>query len=87
MIISRKSLMLSNDNPDKIGTNRSSVITIKPIIIYKAYCVTIPVSNFAIFWLPPYKVLVNPKGPNNSITPRSRILAVVFPIPKALLMM
>ena len=77
--------MLSSEIPDRIGTNSRRVIEIKPIMMYNAYCVTTPVSSLAMFWLPPVKVFVSPNGPNSSIAPRSKILAVVIPRPKALL--
>ena len=77
--------MLSSEIPDKIGTNSSNVIEIKPIMMYRAYCVTIPVSSREICWLPPYSELVSPNGPNSSIAPRSNTLAVIIPRPRALL--
>ena len=83
--IRRKSPMLSSDRPDRIGTNRSRVIEIRPIIIYNAYCVTTPVSSRAMFWLLLFKVFVKPNGPNSSIAPRSNILDVIKPSPRALL--
>jgi hypothetical protein len=85
--IRRRSPMLSKDRPDKIGTNRSRVIEIRPIMMYSAYCVTTPVSSRAMFWLLLFRVFVRPNGPNSSIAPRSRILDVTNPRPRALLIM
>jgi hypothetical protein len=77
--------MLSREIPDRIGTNSNNVIEISPIIMYRAYCVTIPVSNAAICRLPPYSEFVSPNGPSNSMAPRSNILEVTIPNPNALL--
>ena len=76
--------MLSSDTPERIGTNSRSVIEISPIMMYRAYCVTTPVSSRAIVWLPPYSELVNPNGPSSSIAPRSSTLDVIPPSAKAL---
>jgi hypothetical protein len=81
----RRSPKLSSEIPLSTGTNSTNVIDSRPIMMYRAYCVTIPESCLAICCPPACNVFVSPNGPNNSIAPRSRTLAVTNPRPRDLL--